>query len=257
MLQNLAATIRSALETTTGQGRPPQQQPSTATSTSGRSMSNDTNLEDLRWRPATGLQLTVKAGQLVQSAAAALPPKQRQELAASGPQVQTSAVPGSPTPTTAAASKPKALAKQTRAPSLDPVAAAKDAKRSKPETAGKQWFDLPAVKITDEVKRDLRLLRLRGAYDPKRFYRSFDETKFPKHFAVSTKLNFSAVRKWSCWQSASCLVCCRHSCAGAACAATLKLPQACWQSACSPDTKVACTTALSSCQQRQHEFWMK
>jgi hypothetical protein len=35
------------------------------------------------------------------------------------------------------------------------------------------------------VKRDLRLLRLRGAYDPKRFYRSFDDSKFPKYFAVS------------------------------------------------------------------------
>ena len=32
-----------------------------------------------------------------------------------------------------------------------------------PDTAGKQWFDLPATAITDEVKRDLRMLRLRWA----------------------------------------------------------------------------------------------
>lgn len=32
-----------------------------------------------------------------------------------------------------------------------------------PDTAGKQWFDLPATTVTDEVKRDLRMLRLRCA----------------------------------------------------------------------------------------------
>ena len=50
--------------------------------------------------------------------------------------------------------------------------------------AGKKWYDLPATQITDDMKRDLRLLRLRGAYDPKRFYKSFDDTKFPKYFQV-------------------------------------------------------------------------
>jgi hypothetical protein len=34
------------------------------------------------------------------------------------------------------------------------------------------------------VKRDLRLLRLRGAFDPKRHYKTFDTSKFPKHFVV-------------------------------------------------------------------------
>lgn len=50
----------------------------------------------------------------------------------------------------------------------------------------RDWFDLPAQQITDEVKRDLRLLRLRGTLDPKRFYKSFDQTKFPKYFQVGT-----------------------------------------------------------------------
>lgn len=45
-------------------------------------------------------------------------------------------------------------------------------------------YTLSAPQITEDVKRDLRLLRLRGAYDPKRFYKSFDETKFPKYFQV-------------------------------------------------------------------------
>lgn len=30
------------------------------------------------------------------------------------------------------------------------------------------------------------MLRLRGAFDPKRFYKSFDQTKFPKYFQFGT-----------------------------------------------------------------------
>ncbi len=37
-----------------------------------------------------------------------------------------------------------------------------------------------------QVKRELRLLRLRGAMDPKRFYKSFDQSKFPKYFQFGT-----------------------------------------------------------------------
>ena len=49
-----------------------------------------------------------------------------------------------------------------------------------------KWFNLPATQITDEVKRDLRLLRLRGVMDPKRFYKSADHTKFPEYFQFGT-----------------------------------------------------------------------
>ena len=52
--------------------------------------------------------------------------------------------------------------------------------------ARSDWYDLPAPQITDEVKRDLRLLRLRGVMDPKRFYKSADQTKFPKYFQFGT-----------------------------------------------------------------------
>lgn len=37
-----------------------------------------------------------------------------------------------------------------------------------------------------QVKTDLRLLALRGAFDPKRFYRNPDATKFPKYFQMGT-----------------------------------------------------------------------
>lgn len=71
-------------------------------------------------------------------------------------------------------------------PPRDPHITAKAAAKAQPDTAGKAWYNLPATKITDEVKLQLRLLRLRGAYDPKRFYKSADDTKFPKYFQVGT-----------------------------------------------------------------------
>ena len=37
-----------------------------------------------------------------------------------------------------------------------------------------------------QVKQDLRLLALRGAFDPKRFYKSVDNSKFPKYFQMGT-----------------------------------------------------------------------
>lgn len=56
-------------------------------------------------------------------------------------------------------------------------------KKKKPEkNASKEWFDLPSQEITDEVKTELRVLRLRSTFDPKQFYKKFDETKFPSNF---------------------------------------------------------------------------
>jgi hypothetical protein len=38
---------------------------------------------------------------------------------------------------------------------------ARAARKAAPDTAGRGWFDLPATQITEEVKQDLRMLRLR------------------------------------------------------------------------------------------------
>jgi hypothetical protein len=45
---------------------------------------------------------------------------------------------------------------------------------------------MPAARMDDGMKTELRLLQLRGAYDPKRFYKSFDRSKFPKYFQMGT-----------------------------------------------------------------------
>ncbi|GLI69748.1 hypothetical protein VaNZ11_014426 [Volvox africanus] len=78
------------------------------------------------------------------------------------------------------ATKEKGLAQQLLAPPR-----VKPAEHAASSTS-KEWFQLPAPKITDEVKQELQLLRLRGAYDPKRFYKSFDNTKLPTHFQIGT-----------------------------------------------------------------------
>ena len=45
---------------------------------------------------------------------------------------------------------------------------------------------IPEREVTADVKRDFRLLRLRGVMDPKRFYRGADDTKIPKRFQWGT-----------------------------------------------------------------------
>eukprot|EP01138_Halocafeteria_seosinensis_P002898 gb/GECG01002960.1/.p1 GENE.gb/GECG01002960.1/~~gb/GECG01002960.1/.p1 ORF type:complete len:260 (+),score=48.92 gb/GECG01002960.1/:1-780(+) len=61
------------------------------------------------------------------------------------------------------------------------------AERAKqPETAGKGWFDMQAPVMTDEVKRDLEVLRNRNYLDPKRFFKTKEEKKPPKFFQIGT-----------------------------------------------------------------------
>lgn len=35
------------------------------------------------------------------------------------------------------------------------------------------WMDTPSMEITEEVKRDLAVLKMRDTLDPKRFYKVF------------------------------------------------------------------------------------
>lgn len=60
---------------------------------------------------------------------------------------------------------------QARAPLQDSRKAEKASRKVQEDTAGKDWFDMKAQPVTDSVKRDWRLLRLRATYDPKRFYK--------------------------------------------------------------------------------------
>ncbi|KAI8921474.1 Fcf2 pre-rRNA processing-domain-containing protein [Entophlyctis helioformis] len=55
-----------------------------------------------------------------------------------------------------------------------------------PTSAGKGWFGMVSTDMTDEVKRDLHILRSRGALDPKRHYKKDDSKDLPKVFQIGT-----------------------------------------------------------------------
>ncbi|KJH40057.1 Fcf2 pre-rRNA processing [Dictyocaulus viviparus] len=67
-------------------------------------------------------------------------------------------------------------------------------KREREKTKGRDWFDLPATELTDEIKNDLELLQMRNAVDPLAFYRRNDRSVIPKYFQASIQMN----RTFSC-----------------------------------------------------------
>lgn len=59
--------------------------------------------------------------------------------------------------------------------------------KEKKATAGKDWFNLPKTDLTPALKRDLQILKMRGAIDPKRHYKK-DSGKMaaPEYSQVGT-----------------------------------------------------------------------
>lgn len=53
------------------------------------------------------------------------------------------------------------------------------------KSAGKNWFNMKAPEVTDEMKNDLEVLKMRSALDPKHFYKKNDFKSLPKYFQVS------------------------------------------------------------------------
>ncbi|XP_023129248.2 deoxynucleotidyltransferase terminal-interacting protein 2 [Amphiprion ocellaris] len=54
------------------------------------------------------------------------------------------------------------------------------------KTTGDSWFNMKAPELTQELKGDLQVLKMRGSMDPKRFYKKNDRDGFPKYFQVGT-----------------------------------------------------------------------
>ena len=50
----------------------------------------------------------------------------------------------------------------------------KKRKQKTEETAGPGWYNLPKAEMTDAVKRDLQVIKMRNVLDPKRFYKRGD-----------------------------------------------------------------------------------
>jgi len=59
-------------------------------------------------------------------------------------------------------------------------------KEKEAKTKGKDWYNLPATKITDSVRHDLDLIRMRSALDTKRFYKKNETEAYPKYFQIGT-----------------------------------------------------------------------
>eukprot|EP00794_Sanderia_malayensis_P014972 gene14972-16515_t len=77
------------------------------------------------------------------------------------------------------------LEKKDGAPKVnEPLNQRKKKKKSKEgETAGPGWFNMPKTEMTDELKKDIQIMKMRNILDPKRFYKKADK-KMPKYFQV-------------------------------------------------------------------------
>ena len=50
---------------------------------------------------------------------------------------------------------------------------------------GKNWFEMKAPEMTEDLKNDLTVLQYRRVLDPKRFYKAPDLKVLPKFFQVN------------------------------------------------------------------------
>ncbi|KAJ2946644.1 hypothetical protein O0L34_g12701 [Tuta absoluta] len=57
-------------------------------------------------------------------------------------------------------------------------------KKEREKTKGPGWFNMAAPEVTEELKNDLQVLKMRSALDPKHFYKKNDMEVLPKYFQV-------------------------------------------------------------------------
>lgn len=59
------------------------------------------------------------------------------------------------------------------------------------KSTGKNWYFMKAPEITEEMKNDLEILKMRSSLDPKHFYKKNDFKTLPKYFQVGVQLLLS------------------------------------------------------------------
>jgi len=69
-------------------------------------------------------------------------------------------------------------------PKLGKKALKKKKELERNKTKGDKWYGMPATEVTEEIKNDLEVLQMRGALDPKRFYKKNSNKELPKYFQV-------------------------------------------------------------------------
>ncbi|KAF3690943.1 Deoxynucleotidyltransferase terminal-interacting protein 2 [Channa argus] len=60
------------------------------------------------------------------------------------------------------------------------------------KSTGDGWFNMKAPEISQELKGDLQVLKMRSSLDPKRFYKKNDRDGFPKYFQVGSVVDSAA-----------------------------------------------------------------
>jgi len=81
--------------------------------------------------------------------------------------------------------------REVRGAPIRPVEDAKlrrtEAKKAREDKLEK-WFGLPKHKMTPELEKELKAIKLRANFDPKRFYKANDSQELPKYFTVATEV---------------------------------------------------------------------
>jgi len=65
-------------------------------------------------------------------------------------------------------------------------------KAEREKTKGSDWYNMPALEMTEERQRDLELLQMRGVLDPKRFYKKNATDTLPKYYQIGTVVDTAA-----------------------------------------------------------------
>ena len=65
-------------------------------------------------------------------------------------------------------------------------------KLEREKNKGSDWFNMPALEMTEERKRDLELIKMRNVLDPKRHYKKNSSDTLPKYFQIGTILDNAA-----------------------------------------------------------------
>ena len=70
----------------------------------------------------------------------------------------------------------------------------KERQKQKEMNAGKAWGYMKKVELTEELKADLQVLRLRKHIFPKRFYKKIDSDHLPQYFEIGTVVDDGGVQ---------------------------------------------------------------
>eukprot|EP00057_Strongylocentrotus_purpuratus_P033374 XP_791185.2 PREDICTED: deoxynucleotidyltransferase terminal-interacting protein 2 [Strongylocentrotus purpuratus] len=62
----------------------------------------------------------------------------------------------------------------------------KQRKQERESTKGDGWFNMKAPEMTEELRNDIKVIRMRSTLDPKRFYKSNDMAAIPKFVQIGT-----------------------------------------------------------------------